>query len=51
MAADIVKKHGASIAVAIKDWVDRYRSDRAAATAELLRRVFARNGKACGISF
>lgn len=35
-AAGIVKKHGASITVAAKDWVDRYREGRAAATAELL---------------
>lgn len=34
--ADIVKKHGAAISVAAKDWVDRYKDGRAAATAELL---------------
>lgn len=33
---DIVKKYGSSIAVAAKDWVDRYRESRGAATAELL---------------
>lgn len=34
--ADIVKHHGAAISVAAKDWVDRYKAGRAAATAELL---------------
>lgn len=31
-----MKKHGSAIAVAAKDWVDRYRDSRGAATAELL---------------
>ncbi|EFN51942.1 hypothetical protein CHLNCDRAFT_139605, partial [Chlorella variabilis] len=42
---DIVKKHGASIAVAAKDWVDRYRESRGAATAELLTFLL----QACGV--
>eukprot|EP00887_Chlorella_sp_A99_P000272 scaffold13.g272.t1 len=53
---DIVKKHGASIAVAAKDWVDRYKADRAAATAELLTLLLQargapwRTGCACGLA-
>ena len=31
-----MKHHGAAISVAAKDWVDRYKAGRAAATAELL---------------
>ena len=46
MAADIVKKHGTAIAVAAKDWVDRYKADRAAATAELLSLLV----QSCGVA-
>lgn len=34
--ADIVKNHGSAITMAAKEWVDRYRDARGAATAELL---------------
>ena len=34
--ADIVQRHGAALSVAAKEWVERYRQDRAEATAELL---------------
>lgn len=43
-SADIVKHHGAAISVAAKDWVDRYKAGRAAATAELLTFLL----QACG---
>ncbi|PSC70800.1 sister-chromatid cohesion 3 [Micractinium conductrix] len=42
---DIVKQYPASIAVAAKDWVDRYREGRGAATAELLTFLL----QACGV--
>ncbi|PRW20268.1 sister-chromatid cohesion 3 [Chlorella sorokiniana] len=42
---DIVKHHGAAISVAAKDWVDRYKAGRAAATAELLTFLL----QSCGV--
>ncbi|KAL4420809.1 hypothetical protein ABPG75_010465 [Micractinium tetrahymenae] len=44
---DIVKKHGSAIAVAAKEWVDRYRESRGAATAELLSFML----QACGVDY
>ncbi|KAK9814838.1 hypothetical protein WJX72_012382 [[Myrmecia] bisecta] len=41
---EIVKNHGTAITVAAKEWVDRYREDRAAATAELLTLLVQASG-------
>ncbi|KAL4451286.1 hypothetical protein ABPG77_009358 [Micractinium sp. CCAP 211/92] len=44
---DIVKNHGSAITVAAKEWVDRYRDARGAATAELLTFLL----QACGMDY